>query len=103
MAQCNEPGCGAEMLTADGCLITWLIFYGGAVKKRIPYGKETRFKLLDDTERCHDCNCKPGELHHSGCDMEECPLCHGQLLSCEDSIYDVIGQIPNSQEEDIDR
>ena len=24
----------------------------------------------------------PGQLHHLGCDLEECPACRGQLLSC---------------------
>jgi len=33
-------------------------------------------------KRCHDCNVKPGGLHHPGCDMEQCPRCRGQLISC---------------------
>lgn len=32
--------------------------------------------------RCHDCNVMPGGLHHPGCDMERCPKCKGQLISC---------------------
>ena len=35
------------------------------------------------TERCHDCDCLLGEKHYDGCDVEECPKCHGQLISCE--------------------
>ena len=31
---------------------------------------------------CHDCGCKEGELHLPGCDMESCPFCLGQLISC---------------------
>ena len=31
---------------------------------------------------CHDCNCLEGELHERGCDMERCPFCLGQLISC---------------------
>jgi hypothetical protein len=40
---------------------------------------------IDKTQRwdCHDCGCKEGELHQYGCDMEECPFCGGQLLSCD--------------------
>ena len=32
--------------------------------------------------KCHDCNCKEGELHHPGCDMERCPFCGWQLIIC---------------------
>lgn len=31
---------------------------------------------------CHDCDAKVGELHMLGCDMERCPVCGGQLISC---------------------
>jgi len=31
---------------------------------------------------CHDCKVKEGELHVPGCDMERCPFCGGQLISC---------------------
>lgn len=33
-------------------------------------------------QRCHDCGIKPGGYHHPGCDMERCPKCEGQLISC---------------------
>lgn len=31
---------------------------------------------------CHDCKAKPGELHDSGCDVEQCPECGGQWIQC---------------------
>jgi len=31
---------------------------------------------------CHDCGVKEGEIHKYGCDMERCPFCGNQLISC---------------------
>jgi hypothetical protein len=33
--------------------------------------------------RCGDCGVLPGGVHHPGCDIEECPRCHEQLITCE--------------------
>jgi hypothetical protein len=40
---------------------------------------------FDWNDRCHDCGIenKIGNLHHMGCDMERCPKCKGQLISCD--------------------
>jgi len=32
---------------------------------------------------CHDCLVQPGQLHHVGCDMERCPVCGDQAISCD--------------------
>lgn len=32
---------------------------------------------------CHDCGAHEGELHQRGCDMELCPFCGWQLISCD--------------------
>ena len=32
---------------------------------------------------CHDCAVGRGDWHHPGCDVEECPRCHLQALSCD--------------------
>lgn len=36
----------------------------------------------DFMQVCHDCGIKEGEIHKLGCDMEACPICGGQLISC---------------------
>lgn len=55
----------------------------GLVCKVIPYGSETRANFAKHSEVCHDCSCKIGEYHMQGCDVEECPNCHCQLINCE--------------------
>lgn len=31
---------------------------------------------------CHDCGVREGQIHSLGCDMERCPFCGGQLITC---------------------
>ena len=37
---------------------------------------------MNEVKRCGDCGCLEGELHEPGCDLEKCPFCGGQLISC---------------------
>ena len=52
---------------------------------RFKYGDEPTWLGLDPTFAevpCHDCFVLKGQYHTEGCDVEECPKCHGQLLGC---------------------
>ncbi len=56
---------------------------------RIRYGDEKRFGedwhdrvYAVKSHPCHDCNAFPGAFHVPGCDMEECPRCGHQSISC---------------------
>jgi hypothetical protein len=44
-------------------------------EERIPYG-------LDRDYPCNACGAKPGEYHKDMCDMERCPTCRRQYISC---------------------
>ena len=37
----------------------------------------------DENCKCGDCGRKYGEKHDSGCDIERCPACGGQAISCD--------------------
>jgi hypothetical protein len=67
--------CGQEMNLASGCTLRR---YANEKKDRLPYMPEDP----ERNPRCHDCGVQPGQFHHPGCDMEECPDCGGQLITC---------------------
>ena len=74
MVKCKD--CGKEMKTAKSCNKKHIMIQGQG------YLRDTTY--FDTSKRCHDCNIinKKGNIHHFGCDIERCPKCHGQLLSC---------------------
>jgi len=53
----------------------------GRQYRRVRYGRE-RPSCHADQRACHDCAVLEGELHVPGCDMEQCPACRGQAISC---------------------
>ena len=72
MAVCSH--CGGEMLSVTGCDQRQYVIAGMKYPSVTadPHGTE-----------CHDCGALEDEPHHPGCDMEPCPHCGGQLISCE--------------------
>ncbi len=63
----------------SGCKYKYLIDEKGKHYKRIKYGDDN----WGGNGACGDCNVKEGAIHHQNCDIERCPKCSGQLLSCD--------------------
>lgn len=78
------PFCEKVMEVGNGCTVEEYDDMEGGPYQRITYSNETRCgdDFKDTRVFCHDCNVTPGQFHHPGCDMEECPKCHGQAVSC---------------------
>lgn len=75
MAICDF--CNKDMLVVDNCDANDTVkFPDGSEMTSIPYENEY------DRPTCHDCGVAKGNKHHPGCDMERCPICTGQLISC---------------------
>lgn len=70
--------CRGDMSTVAGCIKVPIYVQGREVEP-IKYGDEGEDWGGD---RCGDCGAKKGHYHHPGCDVERCPVCHGQLISC---------------------
>ena len=70
--------CDQQMIGSKTCNHRLLEFSEHQVRER-------NTTYFDVNDHCHDCGIenKKGNVHHFGCDMERCPLCEGQLLSCE--------------------
>lgn len=81
MSECKF--CHKDMSADEtrGCTGNEAITYAdGETYPTVSYFNEYREDEPD--HHCHDCNVSVGQKHHPGCDMEECPRCHGQLISC---------------------
>jgi hypothetical protein len=74
MAICHF--CDREMATADSCAVK--VLHRNGVAFPLP----TATRSWSPNGRCGDCNVRVGKHHHLGCDIQRCPACRGQMLSC---------------------
>lgn len=70
--------CSGEMSAVVSCT-TRAFHRDGRTIEMVPWGRESGWSAQ---ARCHDCGVMPSRFHHPGCDIQECPLCGGQMLSC---------------------
>jgi len=72
---CRQEMCNEE---TTSCKEQDVEFPDGTLMAAITYNPD----YGDENQRCHDCGVMRGGVHHPGCDMERCPKCDGQLISC---------------------
>lgn len=78
MAVCSW--CHAEMRGASTCTVDALHREGRRVEL-------APFRDRKKSARCGSCGVAVGGWHHPGCDLQRCPLCRGQMCSC-DCLFD---------------
>lgn len=90
MAKCEL--CNQEMTEGVSCTdVKYKI--GDECFDPIKYGDEPADVINGVTvdwqsELCHDCKTPKGGYHHPGCDVERCPKCGGQIISCDCDIIE---------------
>lgn len=74
MAECEL--CNREMTTAASCTVDVLIM------RNERFERDRVVRPVGRDGRCGDCGVQAGGLHHLGCDLERCPRCRRQWVSC---------------------
>lgn len=76
MALCTW--CNQDMIAATSCTVD--VFHrGGRRFEMVPFGAERR---RGGPRQCGDCGVGRGGWHHPGCDLQVCPACRRQMISC---------------------
>lgn len=68
--------CQQEMKESDSCTFPYLVD-----KNQVHY-RRSRAHFKEPSGRCGDCGIEHGGIHHYGCDVERCPQCGYQLITC---------------------
>lgn len=74
--------CYRRMPRAKSCGCDFVLYDGIYAVDKIKYGQETNGDYAKYSKRCHDCGVAVGKYHHDWCDVQQCPVCFGQYLSC---------------------
>lgn len=77
MAVCDF--CKKEMTDAKtvSCVMIPIKMRKGGQMNPLTFSPE-----INQSDGCRDCGIMAGGFHHPGCDVEACPKCGGQLISC---------------------
>ena len=79
MAICDL--CKEEMTAGASCVVDAV-----EIRSRrwtfAPFGSERGWPKPRPGELCPDCGVRAGGMHHVGCDLQTCPACGGQFISC---------------------
>ncbi len=83
----NRCQCGGPFRNTTGCRFRHVADESGKKYERVKFGDPSEGwprigGQVRAEDRCGDCGTKAGQVHHVDCDIERCPKCGGQLLSC---------------------
>lgn len=80
--------CGEIIGKSPGCIdVPMYMINDPRTFHKIRVGDPDDFFEGNEDAVCDDCGAAYGEFHHEGCDCEICPICGGQLISCDCGLF----------------